>query len=484
MNYFEGVEKGKYIISTAQRGAKANKNFLNNLMLLKEKEGIEQISLFVTQGTHKNRLDEEFLDKSLLNEKNFYLINGDNPLKRMSVKSAPNINEKCRLYYTQVLPQNVNPFFGYASKTSSLYSYIINGTKARFEVLPHKQGSPRFIMSTGSITSPKYREHFAIGQKAKEQHQFGAAIIEVINNKKFIPYQIVANNEGNFTHKNIKYKNGKEIPENAAAMVLGDPHLAVIDKEAFEETMSQIKKCKPGEIHMGDLFDGLSINHHDKKNHLRRLDLFEKGKLDFRKEIEDVYIFLKKLSKKFPDTKFFLTYDNHSQNIIKYIIEDKRHLSDIWNMKFSTSVQYILENNPEMLPLEAAIKALNIKKGVNIPKNVKFLRQTDVKRVWGWLVSDHGNKGLNGAKGSIKTYEKNNIKAILQHSHTPKRLANTISVGHLSNLKEQSYAHGGLTTWLMANAVINNDGTTSLLILHSNFKEKKRKNNKLKSKKK
>ncbi|MCD5396886.1 MAG: hypothetical protein LRZ98_02030 [Candidatus Pacebacteria bacterium] len=50
-------------------------------------------------------------------------------------------------------------------------------------------------------------------------------------------------------------------------------------------------------------------------------------------------------------------------------------------MKFSTSVQYILENNPEMLPLEAAIKALNIKKGVNIPKNVKFLRQTDVKRV-------------------------------------------------------------------------------------------------------
>lgn len=456
------------VITTVQRGAKHHENFFKNLENLKKKERAKKIELFVTQGTHKNKLGDELLDDFFKDEKKFELINGDNPLRKTTIKTAETLNQNVLAYYTKVLPQNVNPGYGYKSKLPAYYSYVINGTKVRFEMLPQSRFSPHFMMSTGAGTLPKYREQFAVGEKAREQHQYGAAILEIINDKKFVPYSVIANGEGNFSHKGFRYRDGKVEKVRAAAMVLGDIHLAVSDKDAIKETFQQAKLYNPKNFFLHDVFDGLSINHHDKKEINRRSHLFHDGKLDVKKEVEDAYKFLTKFSKKFPKSNIFVVSDNHSQNIIKYI-EDKRYVEDVWNYKYGTSLAYIFANHRDLHPLYAAIKALSLNKEKTLPKNIKFLSKDAKKSVWGYLLSDHGHIGINGARGSWASYDKNNIKAILGHSHTPRVGANTMSVGHLSKIAEQDYAKGGLSTWLQANMVVNTDGTSSMLVLKNNF---------------
>jgi len=84
----EKIKKETFIISTAQRGARQHDNFLKNLEKLKEIERAKKISLFVTQGTHKNKLDEEPLDDYFLDESKFDLINDNDPTKESSIKTS------------------------------------------------------------------------------------------------------------------------------------------------------------------------------------------------------------------------------------------------------------------------------------------------------------------------------------------------------------------------------------------------------------
>ena len=341
-------------------------------------------------------------------------------------------------------------------------------------MLPQKRQSPRAVYSTGALTYGLYREQFATGQKAKEQHQFGAMLVEIINKKKFIPYQIVALNNGNFSFKDKEYKNGKNRKKTVPAMVLGDPHLAVIDNKAWKETLEQINLYRPREVNFGDIFDGQSINHHDEKNNIKRAHNYKEGKLNLKAEVLNVYNFLQNLSQQYPRMKINLTADNHSINIEKYVQNMKRLNMDIFNLEFAIQILNQLLLNKNLLPLEASLKALlEHNKLKPLRKNINFLHSDDIHKIQGWLLSEHGHKGINGSRGAPSSFEKNNIKAITQHTHSPKRTANNLVVGHLTDISQQDYAKGGLSTWLQANAVIYSDGTAMLLPLKNNFTKKK-----------
>ena len=73
----------------------------------------------------------------------------------------------------------------------------------------------------------------------------------------------------------------------------------------------------------------------------------------------------------------------------------------------------------------------------------------------------HGDKGANGAKGSIHEKERSYGKSITGHTHTPEILRNTYIVGTSTTL--QLANNVGPSSWLSTNAMLWGDGRVQLI---------------------
>ena len=470
--------KYRYIFTTAQNQAGLHSGFVRNLEAFIKENQVDKVFIFAVKGKdvfdNKPILDKsgEPINKYGIHDKIKALIqNGlagaDVEIIYETPKKGIKLNDNLSYFHNQMLPQVVDPFRGLAPKLPRDRSYIVNATKVRFEVIgTNNPQSPRTMTSTGAITVPRYRTNVQTGVKALEMHTYGFTYVEIFNNKRFMTHPIIANSTGNFTHLDKKYHNGKVSNTRIKALILGDLHRAVMDKGAVSESRKQIRELKPKFVVLHDFHDGKSINHHEAKNFLSQISRRVKQYDELEKELKDDLAFLKRLANDFPDVKFLIVESNHDEFIRKYI-NDKLFIKDTQNILFiSRLLDKIVYNKSNKPILQTALEAVG-----KIPKNVKFLKQDEDYRIGGYLVSMHGHKGLNGSRGSYKTYERHNIKIVNGHEHTLRLFSNGATAGHLTDLSKQEYAKGGVTKWLQGNVSIDEYNTLHIHILENNFKK-------------
>jgi hypothetical protein len=129
-----------------------------------------------------------------------------------------------------------------------------------------------------------------------------------------------------------------------------------------------------------------------------------------------------------------------------------------------TSMSILGKNNGEPF-LETGLRLVG-----NLRSNIKFLRLADSMIVKGYECASHGHKGVNGARGSLNSYESNNSSHIGGHTHSPELGANSMIVGHLTDKSKQKYAEGGLSSWMQANGGITCRGQRVMMTLKCQFK--------------
>lgn len=434
-----------YIVSTIQYNAVVNKNLLRNLLTFADKHKVDKIYLYVMAGKTK---DETLISQFLTDERIEFIQADKNGIK---------LNDNLKLYDTRILASQINPLTGFNKKLHRDYSYILPSPKVRYVSIPNTSTYPRFLATTGALTYGNYKQHIAQGRKADLEHQFGFAFIEVKNNRIFNYHPIEALKNGNFNYNRELYQNGQVSDQQPEALVLGDWHNGNTCPKTRKTTIKMIEDLKPKRVFFHDLFNGHSINHHERHNNLSKARMWRDKIHVLQEEVEQCLKELNYFANRFPDVQFFVVESNHDIFLSKYIGQEN-FLEDGQNSVFACKLFYTVSNDRKEPILKTAMELIGI-----VASNVRFLNEDEEYRVSGVGLDYHGHRGLNGAKGTSASFDRYNLKLITGHEHTPKIYQNGLVVGTSTHLK-LGYTKGA-SSWLNAHGLLYKSGKYTLITL-------------------
>lgn len=437
-----------YIVSTVQYCAAVNKPLLRNMLTFADQHNVKKIYLYVMPGKNK---DETALAKALFDDPRIEFLFLD--------QTGLRLNSNLKLHDTKILASQINPLTGFNKKLHRDYSYILPSPKIRYLSIPNTSQYPRFLATTGALTHGNYKMHIAQGRKAALEHEYGFAFVEIKNNRRFEYHPIMALKNGNFHYMREAYINGEIRQDQPEALVLGDMHVGDTCPKARKASIKQIEELKPKRVFFHDLFNGHSINHHERSNHLSKARLWENKMHVLEEEVELCRKELNFFAHKFPDVQFFVVESNHDLFLEKYIGHEN-FLGDGQNSVFACRLFVAVNTERKQPILKTAMELCG-----KVARNVTFLNEDEEYRVRGVGLDYHGHRGLNGSRGSSASFDRYNLKLITGHEHTPKIYQNGMVVGTMTKLK-LGYTKGA-SSWLHANGLLYSSGKYTLLtIIH------------------
>lgn len=432
-----------YIISTVQYNALVNQNLLRNMINFADKHNVSKIYLYVMQGKNK---DEDILPKI-----------SDPRVEFLSLgKDGRKLNSNLRLYDTKILASQINPLTGFTKKLFRDSSFVLPSPKIRYLSIPNTSVHPRFLATTGALTHGNYRDN-AQGRKAQLEHEYGFAYVKIKNNRLFNYMPVMAMKNGNFNYNREFYKNGKVLDQRPEALVLGDWHVGDTCLKTRAVTIKMIEELMPRRVVFHDIFNGHSINRHEKGNNISKARLWQNSMQVLESEVEQCYAELCYFANKFPDVEFLVAESNHDL-FLRHYIGEENFLADGANSVFACKLFILVATEKHQPILKTAMELIG-----KIPKNVRFLREDEEYRVHGVGLDYHGHRGVNGARGSGASFDRYNLKLITGHEHTPKIYANGMVVGTSTRLK-LSYTSGA-SSWLNAHGLLYSSGKYTLLTI-------------------
>jgi hypothetical protein len=207
-----------------------------------------------------------------------------------------------------------------------------------------------------------------------------------------------------------------------------------------------------------DFFNGHSINHHEVEDNLSKVFQWKNQRFTLEQEVRECYDEMVLMAKQFPNQKFLVVESNHDLFLRTYIAKSN-FLLDGQNSIFSCKLFVDVCNKRQPI-LKSALELVG-----EIPDNFYFLTEDEEYRVKGVELAYHGHRGVNGARGTSASFDRNNLCMITGHEHSPKIYANGMVVG-TSTLLKLSYTKGA-SSWLNAHGLLYNSGKYTLLtIIH------------------
>jgi hypothetical protein len=367
------------------------------------------------------------------------------------------LNSNVRIVGVPEPSQNKDPLVGKQRLTQKHggNSIILPSPKQNLRPVAVGQAGeyPKLMITTGCCTVPNYNTSNRTGEMAEEAHKYGFAVIDVIDDKIYLPRIVNAQKNGTFVDLGIKYTRGKD-PERAEtiAMVIGDSHTSEINPKIEKANRDMIKWFKPKYIHYNDVFNALSINLHNLDDTLLQDILHRKGLDSLENEAVITAEYLNengKIAKEFGG-EIVVNYSNHDDMIYRWLTQMKWK-GDVVNRKFV--YELLSQNIDRGNTLEKMIKYVMPK----LSDNIIFLKPGEDRIYEGYQCGAHGHLGKNGAKGSLKSLMEGYGKVIMGHVHQFEINGDSMSVGTSSKIP-LDYQLGQPSTSMAANGVVYKGG--------------------------
>lgn len=431
--------KGKYIISSVQKGAIVNKEFYRNMKAFARDNDVDNIFVFLMNGKYK---DIDDIDEVIQTDPDIRIITNET------------LNDSLRCFDSKFLPQRVDPFLWLAEKISQNFSYIVPSAKVRYQAVGNYPNKPRCFMATGALTNPSYKTHTAMGVKAEAQHQLGFIYVNVRDNKRFDPIPVMGTKKGTFHFLDQKYSAGTQKIEQVESMILWDWHNWDTCPYIRKKTIKLLERYTPKTAVFHDLFNWHAINHHEEGDSIALQRRVSDKRDSLQNELKECYKEVKYFCERFPDIEFKVVYSNHDDFLRQYVAHDK-HIKDFKNREFGEDLRRNLVIR-WTVPLQEALSMIG-----ELPKNIQFLDiDESCKRRWVelWV---HGHKGTNGSRGSPNQFKKLNLKTITGHTHSPQLYSNWMVVW-TSTILNPDYTKWGVSSWLNAHGFLYKDWNYTL----------------------
>lgn len=351
-----------------------------------------------------------------------------------------------------VLPTAKNPLSGFQTAGENGQTIIIPASKIALECLPALKGEkPRTMLSTGTVTQKNYVQRKA-GMVAELDHNFGFVVIEAGKMPRSIEYK----NGGFYDFDGNIIRNYGKMEEGAVVLTFGDIHAEKCDNDRISALSDIIRNLQPNFVNFHDLLDFTSRNHHNRENHFFRYSEDLKGN-NVKSDIAKAKKALLAITEYLPiGAACNIVQSNHDLALDRWLNEAD-YREDMLNAPFYLKLA------------SAKIKA--IKAGVEFnafayafgkcTKNVRFNGTDESLKINGVEFGNHGDKGANGARGSIQGFRKLGAAMVIGHSHTPGIAGNVYQVGVGGNM--QMGYNQGPSSWRHAHCVTFANGQSQII---------------------
>lgn len=426
-------DKQRFIVSWAQSETDVHEGFLTNIEAYAK---FIDADIHIICGRYKNPTSLGASNKIKKQEKNKTLWHPR--LQPYLDANRQNIHEYlCILADVKIQPTAFDPLSGMNSLTA-LESCILGHPHLYLRSLPILPNYPhKLLLTTGAVTVPNYTDT-KLGKRGEFHHQLAFVVIE-LDGEHFHVRQVQGDKNGNFYDLFYCIENGKIVEANEPypAIVLGDIHLGVEDKQLIEDTFKLIDKLNFEKIYLHDIFDGSSINHHELHNPFKLLEKESINGLDLRKEVEYMIDWFNERS----GYEFTSIMSNHNDFLDRWLMNSDWR--EVPNKEMYLKLALLKSQNPTKSVLTLLLEEV---------ANVECLEYGESLRLKGYELGLHGDKGTNGSRCSPNQLKNLNTKTITGHSHTPSRQLGSVVVG--TSTKLNLGYNIGLSSWMQSHAII------------------------------
>lgn len=438
-------DTSRFVITTAVMGCRVDRNFFNAINNYCREHNAKLIIMIAADPAHQWAHDDElgYVDEILDGQ---YIVIDEVALNNNLYLSSIKLSAK-----------QIDPVTGMQQLAQQDGSYIFASPKQRLQFVPvpmHKH--PPAIMGTGAITMPDYRTDMYMSRRtaylAERSHVMGAIIVEIEDDEVFHFRQVQAESNGSFIDWGVQYyPDGSTEEVILEAVICGDEHAGAQNPVILAARKDLCEELEPIRIVLHDIFDGKSISHHVEGKAITKAQRATAGLSNLKTELKAVgkaLMFYKNLCEKVVVVK-----SNHDEHLVKYL-EDSRFIYDSHNYRLA-------------LDLAAAVydKKDPIQVGVELVTQQSFDFTEWLKRDQEYVVANvelghHGDKGPNGARGSIKNFANSIRKSVTGHTHSAEIYNNAwrvgTSTGHLDYCS-------GTSSWTNTDCLLYSNGSMQLV---------------------
>lgn len=352
--------------------------------------------------------------------------------------------------------KSVDPISGLPRLSKTYGSFVCASPKQNMKVVPTGiEKLPHIMMSTGAITKSSYRSGSFMQTKqnllADNDHILGAVIVELDKDEVFHLRQIQADKSGGFADLGTYYSGVGKKQYSPEVLVSGDIHVGESDPTVMKIKYSLISKLKVQKVILHDVFDGVSLNPHESNKLILLTKKAYDDKLNLEKELKLNSNFLKEISSLTKEV--IVVASNHDEFLNRYL-EAGDYVKHPYNHK--TALRLALDMVDSKNPFEEEMRRQGV---IN---KVRFLKRDESYKIANIELGQHGDKGQNGAKASLKGLEESYGPCIVGHGHSPKIERSAWMVG-TSTVMDLGY-NVGASSWLNSDALVYPNGNRQMIV--------------------
>lgn len=377
----------------------------------------------------------------------------------------------------KLMPKMQNPLARMEQYGPRGQSIIVATPQIRLKSVPtiHNDDRPHVVMGTGAISDNIYNSIHPIQGRTdflasdERRHNMGALLLEKSRGStgSYLPKGVVQTGFHHFRHthyvkgrgfvdKTTLYTPDGSRPTEIEALILPDIHVGMTDPLFLTKVTDAIRTLRPKRIIIHDVFNGHSISHHEAKNMLSAARNYVDGKLDLKREIEDVVTFINSLLSLDPKLEVAIIRSNHDDWIHRWL-NTGEFMKETHNR--AIGIQLAAAFNRGEDPFEFAMREY----GLEYPKRVEFVTQGSFVKA-GVELGQHGHQGANGGPNSTNTMKTSTDKSVNGHVHYSEIDGHTVVVG-TGSLLRPGYTGVGASSWNHSIAAVSEPGVTQLFIL-------------------
>lgn len=433
----------KFVITSCQNNTPTNKEFLGSLIKYCE---VNDARLIVIPTFYQEVLYPA-LDWDIDTQ---YIIN-----EKFSLNDLVNV-----IADIKITASAENPLGG-LDTLSKGKTLIVPHNQLQMRSLPVQVNEPPVMLcTTGTISEPNYIRSKS-GEKAEFNHSYSAIFLE-FQDDIFHLRVLNADENNGFYDINGYYTQYDTYPiVDTLALVLGDEHVIVNDSSVANATFfdadSIVNTLKPISLIRHDVLDCFTISHHHRKDSFIQYSKFKLGRNKIEDEMKTTLQYLKKTTP--PFSKSYIVSSNHHDHLKRWLNEADPKIEP-WNAKIYHELTYLMLLDIEChstLHVPNPFELYSINRGYDF----EFIGRNETFKICDIELSNHGDKGANGSRGSMNQFAKLAEKMIIGHSHTPGINKGAYSVG-TSTPKDLEYVSGP-SSWMNTHCVIYPNGKRQLI---------------------
>jgi hypothetical protein len=456
--YIAKIQSSKRIVfTTALNNSDIDEVFFNSLLQYVK---MNKAELVIFPVKYKN--------PSMINPEEVFSCEYDSRIVPYLVENNFDLGDNVRvLGGLKIQATTENPLSG-VDGLSKGCSVILGHPQVSLKTLPrNSEKYPAIVTTTGAITKEHYSTTKA-GYKATFNHSMSACVIEFDKDKDFFIRHLNFDGEG-FQDLEFYYSpSGRYKNSEIEAIVTGDEHAIFHDPDVKSATYTNknsiVKTLNPSYIVRHDVLDFFSASHHGRNNVFLKYAKHHSTRMgSVAQELNNTIDFINETTPE--NTTNIIIAANHNEHLMRWLNEcDPKNDPEnsllyhylMYNMLKNTKIENSSFHCPE--PFELYSKEY-------LGDNSIFLSRNESFNILGVEVSNHGDRGINGSRGSSKQFSNIPVKTITGHTHSPMIDKGNYTVG-TSSLMKLSYNYG-LSSWDHAHCIIYKNGKRQLLFIRN-----------------